>query len=147
MNTVVIPTPFPATMPVYTGPQGGAWRPAPHSALRAYPVARPAQQHWNPGRVQLGQAQPAAASIAKGADVLFSILTAVGAMTVGIAAMTVGVGGNPRSMPPTGSSNTWKWIGGITAALGAIVILSNVSKISKASEMVQVPTATVQMPQ
>jgi hypothetical protein len=57
-------------------------------------------------------------------------------MTVGIAAMTVGVGGNPKAMPPTGASGTWKWIGGITAALGALMILSNVSKISKASEMV-----------
>lgn len=146
MNTIVIPTPFPATMPVYAGPQGGAWRPAAHS-VRAYPMSRPAQQHWSPGPARLGQAQPAAASIAKGADVLFSILTAVGAMTVGIAAMTVGVGGNIKAMPPTGASNTWKWIGGITAALGALVILSNVSKISKASEMVPAATATVQLPQ
>jgi hypothetical protein len=100
-------------------------------------MARPAAQHWRPNPIQLGQLQPTpAASIAKGADVLFSLLTAVGAMTVGIAAMTVGVGGNPKAMPPTGASGTWKWIGGITAALGALMILSNVSKISKASEMV-----------
>ena len=137
MDTVMIPNAFPAAIPAYAGPQGGGWRPAPHSVLRAYPMARPAAQHWRPNPIQLGQLQPTpAASIAKGADVLFSLLTAVGAMTVGIAAMTVGVGGNPTAMPPTGASGTWKWIGGITAALGALMILSNVSKISKASEMV-----------
>jgi len=134
---VMIANAFPAAIPAYAGPQGGGWRPAPHSVLRAYPMARPAAQHWRPNPIQLGQLQPTpAASIAKGADVLFSLLTAVGAMTVGIAAMTVGVGGNPKAMPPTGASGTWKWIGGITAALGALMILSNVSKISKASEMV-----------
>jgi len=148
METVMIPNVFPATMPAYAGPQGGGWRPAAHSVLRAYPMGRPAQQHWSPGPVKLGQVQPPspAASIAKGADVLFSLLTAVGAMTVGIAAMTVGVGGNPKAVPPTGSSGTWKWIGGITAALGALAILSNVSKISKASEMVPA-TASVSIPQ
>ena len=138
METVMIPNAFPAAIPAYAGPQGGGWRPAAHSVLRAYPMARPAVPHWTPGPVKLGQAQPVSsqASIAKGADVLFSLLTAVGAMTVGIAAMTVGVGGNPKAIPPTGASGTWKWIGGITAALGALMILSNVSKISKASEMV-----------
>lgn len=149
MNTVMIPNAFPAVMPAYAAPQGGGWRPTPNSVLRAYSMTRPAVPHWRPGPVQLGQAQPVqspAASIAKGADVLFSLLTAVGAMTVGIAAMTVGVGGNPKAIPPTGSSGTWKWIGGITAALGALAILSNVSKISKASEMVP-RTASVQMPQ
>lgn len=148
METVMIPNAFPAAIPAYAGPQGGGWRPPAHSVLRAYPMSRPAVPHWTPGPVKLGQAQPVTpqASIAKGADVLFSLLTAVGAMTVGIAAMTVGVGGNPKAVPPTGASGTWKWIGGITAALGALMILSNVSKISKASEMVS-PTASVQIPQ
>lgn len=137
METVMIPNAFPAAIPAYAQ-QGGSWRPTASSVLRAYPMTRPAAQHWRPAPIQLGQVQTpsAAASIAKGADVLFSLLTAVGAMTVGIAAMTVGVGGNPRAVPPTGASGTWKWIGGITAALGALMILSNVSKISKASEMV-----------
>jgi hypothetical protein len=149
METVMIPNAFPAAIPPYANPvpQGGAWRPAAHAALRAYPVTRPAQQHWRPAPIQLGQQQPtAAASIAKGADVLFSLLTAVGAMTVGIAAMTVGIGGDSKASPPVKPSPTWKWIGGITAALGAVMILSNVSKISKASEMVA-PTASVQIPQ
>lgn len=149
METVMIPNAFPAAIPAYAGPQGGAWRPPAHSVMRAYPMTRPAAQHWRPAPIQLGQAQPVpspAASIAKGADVLFSLLTAVGAMTVGIAAMTVGVGGNPKAIPPTGASGTWKWIGGITAALGALMIISNVSKISKASEMVP-NTVSVQVPQ
>jgi hypothetical protein len=147
MNTVMIPNAFPAAIPAYAGgPQGGPWRPAPHSVLRAYPITRPAEQHWRPSPIQMGQLQQPAASIAKGADVLFSLLTAVGAMTVGIAAMTVGIGGDPKAMPPVKPSQTWKWIGGVTAALGALMIISNVSKISKASEMVQ-PTATVSVPQ
>lgn len=148
METVMIPNAFPAAIPPYANPvpQGGAWRPAAHAALRAYPVTRPAQQHWRPAPIQLGQTQQPAASIAKGADVLFSLLTAVGAMTVGIAAVTVGIGGDSKASPPVKPSPTWKWIGGITAALGAVMILANVSKISKASEMVP-QTATVQMPQ
>ena len=144
MDTVMIPNAFPAAIPAYAGgPQGGPWRPAPTSVLRAYPMTRPAAQHWRPAPIQLGQTtQPASASIAKGADVLFSLLTAIGAMTVGIAAMTVGIGGDPKAVPAKPASPTWKWIGGVTAALGALMIISNVSKISKASEMVQ-PTVSV----
>lgn len=140
MNTVMIPSMFPAAMPAYAQ-QGGPWRPPEHSQLRAYAVNRPVESHWRPGPVQLGQAQPAAAaSLAKGADVVFSMITALGAMTVGIAAMTVGIGaeksGVPGGPPSKQASPTWKWIGGITAALGLLTILSNVSKISKVSEMV-----------
>lgn len=146
MDTVMIPNAFPATIPAYANGAGGSWRPAPMRDLRAYPVSRAAETHWNPTPRRLGQAQTAPASIAKGADVLFSMLTGVGAMTVGIAAMTVGVGGNPRAQPPTGPSGTWKWIGGITAALGVLMILSNVSKISRASEMVVATTSPTAQP-
>jgi len=147
MNTVMIPQAFPAAIPVYANNGGSNWRPAPNRDFRAYPIPRAGETHWSPGPRSLGQAQPtAAASIAKGADVLFSMLTGVGAMTVGIAAMTVGVGGNPRSSPPTGPSGTWKWIGGITAALGVLMILSNVSKISRASEMVVATTTPTAQP-
>src|SRR4029079_15816555 len=58
MDTVMIPNAFPAAIPAYAGPQGGGWRPAPHSVLRAYPMARPAAQHWRPNPIQLGQLQP-----------------------------------------------------------------------------------------
>lgn len=147
MNTVVIPNMFPATMPPYAQ-QGGGWRPAAHSQLRAYPVSRPAEQHWRPSPIQLGQQAQPSASIAKGADVLFSMLTAVGAMTVGIAAMTIGIGGEKASIPGGQGkqpSQTWKWLGGITAALGLLTILSNVSKISKISEVVpQTASVSVQ---
>jgi hypothetical protein len=140
METVMIPKMFPATMPAYAQNQGGGWRPAAHAQLRAYPIARPAEQHWRPNPIQLGQIQQTpAASFAKGADVLFSMLTAVGAMTVGIAAMTIGIGGEKASIPGGQGkqpSPTWKWLGGITAALGLLTVLSNVSKISKISEVV-----------
>lgn len=144
MNTVMIPNAFPAAIPAYASPQGGAWRPAAHSALRAYTVSRPGVPHWDPAP-RMGQTQQAPASIAKAADVAFSLIAAVGAMTIGIAAMTVGIGGDSKASPPVKPSQTWKWIGGITAALGALMILGNVSKISRASEMV-VPTTTAQRP-
>lgn len=148
MNMVMIPKAFPATIPAYAANvQGGSWRPAPHSQVRAYPISRPVESHWRPGPVQMGQAA-APASIAKGADVLFSLLTSIGAMTVGIAAMTIGIGGEKSSVPGQGKppSVHWRWIGGVTAALGALMILSNVSKISKVSERVP-PTTTAQLPQ
>jgi hypothetical protein len=151
MNTVMIPNTFQAAMPVYAG-GGGSWRPAAHAQLqsvRVHPVARPVESHWRPSPVQLGQVQSAPASLAKGADVLFSLLTAVGAMTVGIAAMTIGIGGEKSAIPGQGKppSANWRWIGGITASLGVLMVLSNVSKISKISEVV-VPTtkATAQLP-
>jgi hypothetical protein len=138
MNTVTIPNTFPAAIPAFAQ-NGGGWRPAAHAQLRAYPVARPVESHWRPNPIQLGQAQMTApASIAKGADVLFSMITAIGAMTVGVAAMTIGIGGERSAIPGQGKppSANWRWIGGITAGLGALMILSNVSKISKVSEVV-----------
>lgn len=149
METVMIPSMFPAAMPAYAQPaQGGSWRPAAHAQLRAYPISRPAEQHWRPSPIQLGQTISPAASIAKGADVLFSMFTAVGAMTVGIAAMTIGIGGEKSAVPGQGKppSKTWRVIGGFTAGLGALMILLNVSKISAASEVI-VPTTTVRTPQ
>jgi hypothetical protein len=148
MNTVMIPSAFPAVVPAYAQ-NGGGWRPAAHAQLRTYPVARPVESHWRPRPIQLGQIQPTpAASFAKGADVLFSLLTAIGAMTVGIAAMTIGIGGEKAAVPGGPGkpvSSNWKWIGGITAGLGVLMILSNVSKISKVSEVV-VPTTAAQRP-
>jgi uncharacterized membrane protein YdcZ (DUF606 family) len=94
----------------------------------------------------MGQSAPPA-SLAKGADVLFSLLTSIGAMTVGIAAMTIGIGGEKSAVPGQGKppSLHWRWIGGVTAALGALMVLSNISKISKVSEVVT-PTTTAQLP-
>jgi len=139
MNTVMIPNAFPAAIPAYANPVqpgNGSWRPAAHS-VPVHLMPRPGQPHWRPS-VHLGQATPPAASLAKGADVLFSMLTAIGAMTVGIAAMTIGIGGEKAAVPGQGRppSLTWRWLGGITAGLGLLTILSNVSKISKVSEVI-----------
>ena len=128
MNTVAF-----QPMPVAASPfVGASWRPAP--PMPAYHRAELAR----PTNKMLGQA----VSVAEGADLLFSLITGIGAMTVGIAAMTVGIGGGarpasaiPGAPAPAGGapSKAWKWIGGITATLGAISILINVGRISKVS--------------
>ena len=122
-----------AFQPVQVAPfTAPAWRPA--SPVPAYHRAELARA---PGKM-LGQA----VSVAEGADLIFSLITGVGAMTVGIAAMTVGIGGGARAASaipgvpaPAGGapSKTWKVIGGITATLGAISILINVGRLSKVS--------------
>lgn len=115
-------------------PPFGGWRPSPQQAPAYQPRAL-GQARWQP---QLGQA----ASVAKGADVLFSLLASAGALTVGIAAMTVGIGGDPKAVPAKPAASAWKWIGGFTAALGALMIVINVSKISKFTEMAALPVTT-----
>jgi len=140
MNTVAFPRTVPPVIPALGAFGGSPWRPAPQVPA-AYHQPRLAQAQWRPPR--LAQA----ASLAKGADVLFSLLTGVGAMTVGIAAMTVGVGADPKASPPVKPSHTWKWIGGITAALGAFMILINVAKISKFSETLPTDSTASRVPQ
>lgn len=138
METVMMPRAVPAAIPMHSG-----FRPAsPAAAFRVTPMTRPGVPQWRPAHA-MGQAQPPM-SVSKGADVLFSLLTAVGAMTVGIAAMTVGIGsgeGPARTVSPT-----WRWIGGITAALGTLMIIGNVAKISKATEMVPASTTATAQP-
>lgn len=95
-------------------PQQGAWRPAPRAHHYQHQMGRPHR---------LGQA-----SIATGADVLFSLVTGVGALVTGIAVATM-VGADKDKPRPT-----WKWIGGIVTALGILTILVDVGKISQFSE-------------
>jgi uncharacterized membrane protein YdcZ (DUF606 family) len=78
--------------------------------------------------------------------VLFSLLASAGALTVGIAAMTVGIGGDAKAVPVKPAVTAWKWIGGFTALLGAAMIMINVSKISKFSEMASVSTTPTAQP-
>ncbi len=137
MNTIAMPGSVPAVVPVL-----GGWRPSPQAAAPAYHAPVLGQARWKPQLSQQG------ISVARGADVLFSLLTGVGAMTIGIAAMTVGIGGTVGTGAPAGASPStgWKVIGGITAALGALVIMANVlnlgqlSRSSPASPMTTTPT-------
>lgn len=126
-------------MPVQLGsvpfsPVYGGWRPSPQQAP-TYSPRTLGQAQWRP---QLGQA----ASVSKGADVLFSLLAGAGAMVVGLAAMTVGIGGDPKAVPAKPSSASWKWVGGFTALAGVLTILINVSKISRFTEMAALPSTT-----
>lgn len=122
-------------LPVTTPQVGVGWKPS--DPMR--PVHRPAVLARPPLPVRLGQP---VISIAESADLLFSMVTGVSAMTVGIAAMTVGIGGEKGTLPGTsrGPSKTWKVIGGVTATLGAIVILLNMGQLSATSRGASVVT-------
>lgn len=119
--------------------QFGGWRPAPQQAPTFRPRAL-GQVQWRPH--QLGQV----ASAAKGADVLFSLISSTGALIVGIAAMTVGIGGDPKAVPAKPAVSAWKVVGGVTAALGAAMILINVAKISRFTELAPVSTTPTAQP-
>lgn len=140
-------------MPVQLGsvpfaPAFAGWRPSPQQAPAYQPRALAQAQR----RPQLGQA----ASVAKGADVLFSLLTGAGALTIGLVAMTVGIGSSTTTETKEGTvtvektvfkrSGTWQWLGGFTALLGIATILFNVSKVSRFTEMATVSTTPTAQP-
>src|SRR5262245_52695958 len=90
------------------------WRPVSHA---------PAPQAWRPAPIQissplppsrLGQISPLSV-----VDVTTDFLTATGAMLVGFSFALFG----PKDAP------TWRWIGGLTGAIGAMRILNNIGKL------------------
>lgn len=115
-------------LPVTTPQVGVGWKPS----APMQPLHRPAALARPPLAARLGQTP---ISVAESADLLFSMIAGVSAMTVGIAAMTVGIGGEKSAIPGVSKSpsKTWKVIGGVTATLGAIVILLNMGQLSVAS--------------
>jgi hypothetical protein len=88
--------------PVNHAPLQQAWRPAPAQMAAPLPPSR------------LGQIHPLSV-----VDVGMDFATAAGAMLVGFSFALFG----PKDAP------TWRWIGGLTGAIGAMRILHNVSKL------------------
>ena len=114
-----------APIPVSLPQIGVGWKPS--SPMKGYQPALPRMSG-----ARLGQPM---VSVAESADLLFSMITGVSAMTMGIAAMTVGIGGEKSAVPGVSKapSKTWKVVGGVTATLGAILILLNMGQLSAAS--------------
>lgn len=83
-------------------PQQSAWRPAPARMSAPLPSSR------------LGQIHPLSV-----ADVAVDFATSFGAMLVGFSFALFG----PKDAP------TWRWIGGLTGAVGAMRVLHNVTKL------------------
>ena len=95
------------------------WRPRSVAPARQMGMAlRPRPQTVVTRR--LGQAS----KVAQGADLVSGILTGGAAIVSGIA-LAVFVGGEEESAT---ARPTWKWIGGITAVLGAVKVFNDISK-------------------
>jgi hypothetical protein len=88
------------------------WRPVNNQPL-IQPAWRPAQMSAPPP-TRLGQINPLSV-----ADVAVDFATSAGAMLVGFSFALFG----PKDAP------TWRWIGGLTGAIGAMRILHNVTKL------------------
>lgn len=97
---------------------GAQWRPPQGTLARQMGVSRRPQVMTR----RLGQA----GRIATGADMVSRIVVGGAAIIGGIALATIVGSGDPKRP-------TWKWIGGITAVLGALKIFSDVSDSSVSS--------------
>jgi hypothetical protein len=113
------------TVPLRTQFQGP--RPVPQA-----PVAQ-----WRPARTGLARPGPRMGQgVARGADILFSLITAGAVVLSGVAVAQI-VGASKVNPKPT-----WKYIGGIAAGIGILKLLADVSKLAAPeAPVVQTPNA------
>lgn len=115
---------YPAT---YGAPAYGAqWRPVPLAPrMSGAQVARPRLVASS----RVGQAR----EVARGADLVFGVMTGIAALVGGIAIATIVGGGDPKSTPPKAARPTWRYIGATAAVLGGIKLFIDFAKASGGS--------------